>query len=168
MASGDNCILIHSESLPATSYASPDTRAGGSSPAERVDIYKFDAAIEQYVDFKCQLVNYDGGGITFSGPWSASSATTGNTRWGIAIRAFPDDAEDLDASHSYDFNDVDDTCASASGEIVTFTVSFTNGADMDSWANGAMAIVRVRRAAAHANDTMSGYAELWGLSAVET
>lgn len=168
MASGDQCIVIHSVSQPATDFAAPDTRAGGSTPAERVDIWKFDASAIEYLDFKCQLVNYAGGGLTFSLPWSASSATSGVARFGIAVRRIADDAEDIDTAQTYDFNDVDDTAASASGEISVATITFTNGADMDSWANGEFAIVRVRRNATHANDTMTGDAELWGLSAVES
>lgn len=168
MASGAPCILIHNVQAPATLYATPDTRAGGSTPAERVPIYKFDAATIEYMDFYCQLVNYGGGGLTFSLPWSASSATSGATRWGIGIRRIADDAEDVDTSQTYDYNDADDTAASASGEISVATITFTDGADMDSWANGEFAIVRVRRNASHANDTMTGDAELWGLACVET
>lgn len=168
MASGKPCLLIHNVQPPATLFAVPDVRAGGSTPAEQAPIFKFDAATIWYMDFYCQLVNYDGGGITFSLPWSAASATSGVTRWGVAIRRVADDAEDVDASHTYDYNDVDDTAASASGEISVPTIAFTSGADMDSWANGEFAVVRVRRNAAHANDTMTGNAELWGLACVET
>ncbi|MBK7424296.1 MAG: hypothetical protein IPJ48_15125 [Propionivibrio sp.] len=74
-----------------------------------------------------------------------------------------DDVEDIDAAHTYDYNDVDDTAASASGELSYPTVTFTNGADMDSWAAGEMATVRVRRNASHANDTMAGDAQLVGV-----
>ena len=168
MASGKPCILIHQVIAPATLYAAPDARAGGSTPAERVDVFKFDAATIEYMDFLCQLVNYAGGGLTFALPWSASSATSGATRWGIGIRRIADDAEDIDASQTYDYNDADDTAASASGEISVASVTFTNGADMDSWADGEFAIVRVRRNASHANDTMTGDAELWGLACVES
>lgn len=168
MASGKPCILIHSVQAPSTLFAVPDVRAGGSTPAEQVPIYKFDAATIWYMDFLCQLVNYAGGGLTFSLPWSAASATSGVTRWGIGIRRIADDAEDIDTSQTYDYNDADDTAASASGEISVATVTFTNGADMDSWAEGEFAVVRVRRNASHANDTMTGNAELWGLACAET
>ena len=161
MASGSPCILVLNAQSPATTGAAPDVRAGGSSPAERVPIYKFDASTIEYMDFYCQLVSYDGGGLTFSLPWSASSATSGVTRWGVAIRRIADDAEDVDTSQTYDYNDADDTAASASGEISVATITFTNGADMDSWTDGEFAIVRVRRNASHANDTMTGDAELW-------
>jgi hypothetical protein len=90
----------------------------------------------------------------------ASSATSGVCRWGAAIRRLNDDAEDLDSAHTYDYNDTDDTAASASGELSYPTIAFTDGADMDSLADGETFILRVRRNASHANDTMTGDAEL--------
>jgi hypothetical protein len=165
MASGATVVIIHKVSPPATLFAAPNVRAGGSTPAERVPLWQFDASTIEYMDFYCQLQGYAGGGLTFTLPWSATSATTGVTRWGIGIRRIADDAEDVDTSQTYDYNDVDDTTASATGEFSYPTLAFTNGADMDSWAEGEMAIVRVRRNASHANDTMAGDAELlmlWG------
>ena len=79
-----------------------------------------------------------------------------------------DDAEDIDSSHSYSFNGVSDTCASASGELSYPSIAFTDGADMDNWAAGEIAIVRIYRDHDHADDTMSGDAELWGLIGKET
>ncbi len=84
------------------------------------------------------------------------------------MRRIQDDAEDIDASHTYDYNDVDDTAASASGELSYPTLAFTDGADMDSWAAGEVAIIRVRRNASHANDTMTGDAQLVGMWGRET
>ncbi|WP_254509874.1 hypothetical protein [Anatilimnocola floriformis] len=153
---------------PATLFATEDIRPGGSSPAESVIVWDFDAASIEYMDFLCVLEHYGGGGLTFSLPWSATSATSGAVRWGVAIRRMTDDAEDVDASKTYDFNEVDDTAASASGELSYATITFTNGTDMDNLADGELAIVRVRRNGSHANDTMSGDAELWLPNARET
>ena len=168
MSSLDPVVQIVEIMPPSTTQAALIQRNGGSTPGERVLVWAFDAAAIEYLDFKCRLTRYAGGGLTFLLPWSATSATSGVTRWGIAIRAIPDDAEDIDASHTYDYNDVDDTAASASGELSYPTITFTNGADMDSWADGEVAIVRVRRNATHANDTMAGDAELWMIAGRET
>lgn len=168
MASGSNVVSVKKILFPNANAPQPTMRTGGSTPAERIAVYAFDAGTIEYIDFLCQLVGYDGGGLTFTLPWTAASATSGATRWGIAIRALVDDAEDIDASHTYDYNDADDTAASASGELSYPTITFTNGADMDSWANGELAIVRVRRNATHANDTMTGDAELWDIIGKET
>ena len=168
MASGDPVVQIREILPPASSAATIDTRAGGSSPAESVMVRDFPAGVLTYLDYRCRLVSYGNNGLTFSLPWSASTAISGTVRFGVAIRRIQDDAEDVDASHTYDFNDVDDTAASASGELSYPTVTFTDGADMDNWANGEEAIVRVWRNGTHANDNMSGDAVLWGFFGKET
>lgn len=162
MASGDLVLTVHTIGFPqGSTFPMPTVRLGGSTPQERVPIWSYDAGTIEYLDFVCSLNGYGGGGLTFTLPWSAASATSGVCRWSIAIRRMQDDAEDVDASQSYAFNEVDDTAASGSGELSYPTITFTDGADMDSWANGETAIVRIRRNASHANDTMTGDAELW-------
>lgn len=168
MATGNPVVEVLEVLTPATLAAELTVRAGGSTPAERVSVHAFDAATIEYIDYKCALRGYAGGGLTFILPWSAASATSGVTRWGIGIRRVGDDIEDIDTSQTYDYNDVDDTAASASGEISMPSITFTDGVDMDSWADGEIAIVRVRRNASHANDTMTGDAELWGILGKET
>lgn len=168
MASGQVVGHVLGVMLPGSNFAPPSQRIGGSTPTERVDINLFDAAAIEYLDFKVLLRGYAGGGLTMLLPWSAATATSGVCRWGVAVRRMQDDAEDIDTSQTYDFNDVDDTAANVSGELSYPTIAFTDGADMDSWANGEIAIVRVRRNATHANDTMTGDAELWGIEIRET
>ena len=169
MPSGSPVVEVLAVMPPATLFAQFDTRAGGSTPAESLPVYDFDAATVEYMDYLCRLSeDYDGGGLTFTLPWSATSATTGDVIWGIGIRRIADDAEDIDTSQTYDYNNVTDTCANVSGEFSYPTIAFTNGADMDSWAVGEMAIVRVRRNASDGSDTMTGDAELVGVSGKET
>jgi|SRR3990167_1398104 len=161
MASGAIVGQIISVLPPATLFPQPYVRQGGSTPVERVLVYGFDAATAEYLDFLVLLRGYAGGGLTIAVAWSAFSAITGNTIWRIGIRRIQDDAEDIDAAHTYDYNSVTDAAPSASGEVVYPTITFTNGADMDSWADGELAIVRVGRDAANASDTMAADAELW-------
>lgn len=168
MAAGDAVLSVLKVMPPGTLAATMDVRAGGSTPAESVLVWDFDDTTSEYMDFLCQLRGYDGGGLTFTLPWSATSATSGDVVWDIAIRRLNDDAEDIDASHAYDYNTVTDTAASASGELSYPTIAFTDGVDMDSWADGELAIVRVARDADEGDDDMVGDAELWAISAVET
>lgn len=169
MASGQVVVQVLKVMPPASTFAAVTRRAGGSTPAEGVIVYAFDASTIEYMDFLCYLLpNYGGGGVTWTLPWSAASATSNATRWGGAFRRIADDAEDIDSSHTYDYNDVDDTAASASGELSYPTLAFTDGADMDSTAAGELFIFRVRRNASHANDNMTGDAELWDIIGKET
>ncbi|HEX5018092.1 MAG TPA: hypothetical protein VFX15_10980 [Actinomycetes bacterium] len=166
MASGDPVVQVIQVMPPATLGPQLTVRAGGSTPAERTLCYGFDTTTAEYLDFLCRLHGYDGGGLTFTVVWMAASATTNTVRWRIGIRRIADDAEDLDTSHTYDYNSVDGTAPSASGEVSYDQVTFTDGADMDSWADGEMAIVRLNRDTA--NDNMSGDAQLLAISGAET
>jgi hypothetical protein len=168
MASGQPVVQVIKVLQPATLFAPMDVRLGGSTPVERNIMWKFDASTIWYLDFLCMLVGYGGGGITMQYKWAAATATTGVTRWGGGFRRIQDDAEDMDASHTYDYNDVDATTASAAGEFDYVDLTFTDGADMDSVANGEAFIYRVRRNASHANDNMTGNAELYLLTGKET
>jgi len=152
---------------PVTSYATLDTRTGGSTPAESVPVWDFDASAVEYVDLLCQLIGYAGGGVSITLVWLASSATSGDAVWGIGIRRLGDGTEDVDAAHTYDFNEATAAAASAAGEPRYTTITFADGGDMDGWADGELAIVRIRRNASHAGDTMSGDAELLSVSGKE-
>lgn len=167
MSSGNVVGLIHDVMPPAANNAQMTVRAGGSTPGERLRVFAFDAATIEYMDYLCELQNYAGGGLTIGLKWSATSATTNVTRWSAAIRRLADDAEDIDTSQTYDFNDVDCTAPTVSGENSYDTITFTNGVDMDSLANGEMFILRIRRNASHANDNMTGDAELWGVPTIK-
>jgi hypothetical protein len=163
MASGDVVIKVLEIMPPAATAATPDLRAGGSPPAENLTIWDFDAATEEFLDYLCYLAGYDGGGLTITLVWSASSATTGDCLWGIAIRRINDDAEDIDGAHAYAYNSVTAPAPSASGEVSYDNVTFTDGVDIDSLANGEFFILRVKRDADNGVvDTMTGDAELLG------
>lgn len=171
MASGQPVVEVIREMPPATAYAQWDTRAGGSTPAESFPVLDFDGgSTDEYMDFLCRLSeDYDGGGLTFGIAFMMSTATSGNVRLGIAIRRIADDAEDVDGSQSYDFNEATVAVASAAGELKYTTITFTDGADMDSWAAGEYAVVRFRREASDTtNDTATGDMELVSLSGKET
>lgn len=154
---------------PATLYAAEDVRVGGSTPAENFPVWNFDASTDEYLDFYCQLDPcYAGRGLTVRLAWAAATATSGNCIWRAAIRAFVDDTDDIDVSHTYDYNSITVAAASASGEVVYDDITFTNGSDMDSLAAGEFFILRVTRDADNASDTMTGDAQLVAVSIRET
>lgn len=168
MASGDPVVLIHEVSIPGANGAAPGVHTGGSTPAEKINCWLFDAATIEYLDFLCELRGYGGGGLSFVILWMSAAQTTGVVRWRIAMRRLQDDAEDLDSAQTYDFNTVDATTANVAGEQDYAALTFTDGADMDSVANGEFFILRVSREANHANDTLTGDAEFITVSGRET
>lgn len=169
MASGQPVVVVLGVTPPGANFARPEIRAGGSTPAERVNIWRFSPTVIEYLDLYCRLVGYGGGGLTIRLQYYVDTATTGVVRLGAALRRLQDDAEDLDTAHTYDFNDVDDTIPNVNGEPGEAVVTFTDGADMDSVLNGEFFILRVRRNATHANDTVnSNDCQLAAVSGTET
>ena len=159
MASGQ-IMQILGVVQPAADYAEQDTITGGSTPAEIVDVYDFDpGSTNEHLDVYFKLDSYAGGGLTVTGDWT-SEATSGNAIIGAAIRR-TDSA--ITASHTYDFNDQAAQATNATARIPTeFTVTFTDGADMDSLADGEVGILRLRRNSNAAGDTLnSNDLELW-------
>jgi hypothetical protein len=170
MASGDTLVVFTArDGIPtATAGASHAVLAGGSTPAEGVPVLDFDSGTDENVDFLGVLPrHYGGGGLTLALHW-ASGVTSGACVWDAAIRRIADDAEDFDTSHTYDFNSVTATTASAAGEFDYATITFTNGADMDSLAVGESFILRIRRDADNGNDNMTGDARLAAIEIRET
>lgn len=169
MASGESVVKVLKAMPPTANAATIDYRAGGSTPGEQYMIWDFDPTTVEFMDFLCKLQGYDGGGLTFTVPWSADGVAAGDVIWSIAIRAIPDDAEDVDAVHAYAYNDVTDTAPNVDGELSYPAIAFTDGADMDNWAEGELAIVRIRRRADQGGDTMNGNdAQLWFLFGLES
>jgi hypothetical protein len=169
MASGDVVGVIYAMNPTATTFATPDSRPGGSTPAEAVPVWDFDDTNDEYIDvYGVLATNYSGGGLTVALYWSATSATTGNVVWRAAIRRIADDAEDVDTSQTYDFNSVTATTANVSGEVAYDTITFTSGADMDSLAAGEQFILRITRQAGSGSDSMTGDAELHAVVVRET
>lgn len=147
---------------PTANFATPDTRNGHP-------ILDFDDTSDEDAVFSAVLSpDYSGGGLTVEIYWLATSATSGDTVWNAAIERHEDDALDLDADSFAAANAVTDTAASASGEISVATITFTDGADMDSLAAGESFRLKITRDANNGSDTMSGDAELLRVVVRET
>lgn len=156
MASGDSlCVFVPAMSEPpASNYATFDTRNG-------VLVLDFNDTTDESVEFPGFMPrHYDGGGLTVTVGWMATTATTGNCIWDVAFKSVSDDADDLDTKAFAAVNSVTATTASATGEVDYATITFTDGADMDSVAAGEYFRLSLNRDANNASDTMTGDAEL--------
>jgi hypothetical protein len=170
MASGNTLLVfVARDGVPsATAGAVHGILAGGSTPAEGVPTLAFDSATDESVDFIGVMPrHYGGSGLTLTLYW-ASAETSNAVVWGAAFRRVADDAEDIDTSHTYDFNTVTATTASAAGEADYATITFTNGADMDSLAVGELFNLRITRDADNGSDNMTGDALLIAVEIRET
>ena len=175
MASGDTlCVFVATDGVPGDAdYATIDTilTASTDEPDNIIPVLDFDpGATEEYIYF-CGVMprNYGGGGVTVTIGWS-SDATTGNVVWSVAFKSVTDDADDLDTKVFAAENDsAADATASAAGEVAYTTITFTDGADMDSVAAGELFWMEVHRSSADASDTLnSNDAELHFIEIKET
>lgn len=172
MATGNSLIQLSPLDAvpPATLYATLDYMVGTSTPAENIPVLDFDDTTQEYIDFYCQMPShYAGGGITLKIKYSTVD-TTDVVSWQAAFRRVADDAEDLDTTvHSYDYNEVVDTAPSVVGEVAYATITFTDGADMDSVAVGEYFILRVTRDPTPSSGTdVTGDASIHVIEMLET
>lgn len=156
-------------SVPTTVAATQNVLAGASSPAEQFLYWDFINGSATYVDFLCRLVGYRGGGLTLSALVLRTSAgAASNYVFEAAIRRINAASEDLGAAQTYDYNAVTVTVPAGppnAGIPMAVTITFTDGADMDSVASGEFFYLRFRRNGGTATDTARVLA---GISVVET
>ncbi len=150
--------------LPVDCFATLDTRNNKL-------VLDFDAASNEVAMFQGFMPrHYAGGGITVTIGWMATSATTGDTSWAAFCKSVSDDADDLDTKSfaAPNLNQAVDV-ASVSGEVDYFTITFTDGADMDSIAAGELFyLLLMRDAQDSTNDDMAGDAEIVFIEIQET
>ena len=167
MASGGLVGFILEYSTPESSAALRGVRLSATAIKEAFTIWKFNTTTDSYLDMKCLLFGYGGGGLTLNLQWMADAATSGTVRWGAALRRIEDDSDDLDSSHTYVFNTVNDIAPGTAGYPTTVAITFTDGADMDNVANGEVFWLRIYRDVSVGGD-MAGDAQLFSLQILET
>ncbi len=166
MASGDTLCVFFPQNgePPATNYATLDTRNG-------VLVLDFDSATDESIEFAGFMPrHYAGSGITVTVGWMATTATTGTISLDVGFKSVTDDADDLDTKAFAAVNNANPTTASATGEVDYATITFTNGADMDSVAAGEYFRMIVTRDAdgTTSTDNMTGDMELVFVEIKET
>jgi hypothetical protein len=150
-------------SSPTTNYGTLDSR--GDLP-----VIDFSGATEETIYFPFYLKGYAGGGLTVKVKWSGEDGavnTDGDVVWGGSIER---GNTDIDAtSFATEQLSAAVTTSATSGIPVESTITFTDGAVMDSMADGEFGRFRLARKVANAGDTMSGFdAAVWSVLIYET
>lgn len=164
MASGDSLLIFGplSNEPPSSAFATIDLRNGHP-------VLDFDAATDESAVFTGILPRrYGGGGLTVYLHWTATSATSGATRWEVAFEAIS--GLDIDADSFAATQSAGGTANGTSGIETVTTVAFTDGAQMDSVAAGGAFRLKVTRDAngTTGTDDMTGDAELLAVEIKET
>lgn len=157
MAAGDALFELRAPFGVATADNACGVKvlAGGSTPAENLYAYAFDASATEYVDFRVTIPgHYGGGGLALECQIHMASATTNSVRVEAAVR-YLDPGESMLASHTYSFQGVTITVPGTLNRKASGTIVFTS-AQADSIVAKSEAIIRVRRKHDHAGDTATG------------
>ncbi len=163
MASGDTLIVFRPQDNepPSSNYATLDLR--NLHPVLDFD----DTTNEDGVFSAVMPRHYGGGGLTVYLHYAMTSATSGDIDWDVAFERIGDQQQDIDSDGFAAANSVDNTTVpGTSGNVDIASVTFTDGADMDSVAVGEGFRVKVTRDAA--SDTATGDAELRFVEVKET
>jgi hypothetical protein len=109
-------------------------------------------------------------GVTVRVFWSADGVATGNVKWDGFFEEIADDTFDIDADgFTASPQTVTATTATVDGEVDYASITFTDGAQMDSVAAGDLFRFKLERDAADAADTMnSNDAQVLGVEIQET
>lgn len=146
---------------PASNYATLDLR--NVHP-----VLDFDATTNESAVFTGRLPStYGANGVTVDIAYSMTSATSLTVDWDVEFERIGDSQLDIDADSFAAANSVDDTTVpGTSGHVDVVSVTFTDGADMDSVAAGEQFRIRITRDAA--SDDATGDAELHWVRVRET
>ena len=164
MASGDSLLQFSAlqNEPPTSNNATLDTRNSHI-------VLDFDATTNESAIFSGVMPqNYAGTtGVTVLIHYAMTSATSGDIDWDVEFERIGDQQLDIDGDSFATANSVDNTTVpSTSGFVDVVSVTFTDGADMDSVAAGEAFRIRVTRDAA--SDTATGDAELLHVEIQET
>jgi hypothetical protein len=163
MASGDSLHTFHpyNNEPPSANFATLDTR--NNHP-----ILDFDKDTDESAIFSDIMPrNYLGGGITVYVHWAADGVTINDVVWDVSFERIGT-AQDLDADSFAAVQSVTDTAPGTDGFVAIASISFTDGAQMDSIAVGELYRIKVTRDADSGNDDLDADAQLCGIELKET
>lgn len=150
-------------------YATLDVllTTSADEPDNMIPVLDFDSgATEEYIYFQGVMPShYDGGGITVTIGWTAT-ATSGNVDWGLAWKRLPDTTNVLSTAFAAPNLAGVLTVDGTARDLNISTITFTDGADMDSVVADDYFWLELHRNTSV--DTMSGDAEFHYMLIKET
>jgi len=157
MATGYVQFQPQSALLPISSFPILKRHASSGTGLPEVWILEFANAVSNITFFQFIVPGNFASAPHVKIYWMASTATANECRWEIAFMCASDDADDLDTAACDTEIAVDDTAPSAAGEWSVADATMTSN---DSMAAGDVAVIRVERAGAHANDDLADVAQM--------
>ena len=164
MASGNSLVIFtpQNNEPPAAAFATLDTRNAHL-------VLDFDGATDEEAVFKAIMpTNYAGGGLTVKVHVAFTSATSGTANIECHLERIT--GLDIDADSFAAMQDIGVTANGTSGIEVVGSITFTDGAAMDSIVVGDLFRLKIRRDADGTNgtDDITTDMELLGIEVTET
>jgi hypothetical protein len=120
-------------------------------------VLAFDAATPESIYLEAVMPQaYAAGGLTCVIAWMAGAATSGNVVLGLSIERHQDETDDLDSDSFAAEQTVTAAAPATNGAVQYSTITFTDGAQMDSVSTGEHFRFKLRRVADNGSDTMTG------------
>lgn len=133
-----------------------------------VPVLLFDSSTDQTEYWLCWMPeDYGSGGMTWEVLWTFDGTSTNNFGAEIGIARLQDGTTDLDSANFAANNTASFAHNGTAGVVNQDTITFTDGADMDSVAAGEFFLVRLVRNAAVGSD-LPGDVEFIGMIGRET
>ena len=146
-------------SAPATAYATPDFRPGGSTPAENYPVWDFDQTTAEHLDLiGVMSPHYAAQALKLRLLWTATAATSGVVKWQAAFRRL-DTGTDADGAKTYSFQSTSTNAPGTNGAPATTDIDFTS-AQIDGVTAGDAFVLRIKRDTS-VGSNMADDAELW-------
>lgn len=163
MASGFPCATI-GPFMPTDVDAATEDRILDVTnvPGTSVRVLDFDATNDEYMDFMLTWENYGGSaGITIKGrcSWSSDTNTAHKSRIEADLRVITTTTA-INSAFTWTYTSQGQSI-SVAGTVQHQTEFSFNIAHESGMTNGGVAILRIRRDPAHADDDASGDMELW-------
>jgi hypothetical protein len=130
------------------------TTTATGDPYQITPTWTMDAATAAYMDFYGQLQGYGGGGLTAAWDWLVTTTATTTVVFGGAFRRMAA-GEDLTAAHTFDANFATEAGQGTVAAVATDNMTFSDGADMDSVADGEPFVFRFFRNATATGDAIT-------------
>lgn len=163
MSVGDTLVVFQPEHHrpPASGYATLDVRNGHL-------VLDFDDSTDETAFFSGIVPrHYSGEGMAIVLSWAATSATSGNVRWGVAFERHEQATDDLDSDSFATTKEVTAMTASTSGALKQSEIAFSS-AEIDGLVAGEHFRLKVTRNADDASDTLVGDSELLAVEMKES
>lgn len=155
---------IHLASFFAEEATSPPINNATIITRNKHRLLAFDDSTDEFALFHGVFhYAYTIGDINIHFDWVAASATTGDVVWAIEFQKIVAGGHDID-SDSFASMVTATGSANATNGIVTRTTMTLTNAQVDSVAGGDPFVIRTRRNASNASDTLVGDAQLLRLS----